>query len=126
MEALLRFHCFDFLIYFYTGYLHKLGGKHALHTILNALAKQYRDVFSLYLGNRLVVVLSSKNAIHKSLTKKPKQFSGRPDIPAMKIGSDGGPGLAGCNVTQEYRQNKLLTVRGFQDLFLIGYWSTNL
>ena len=110
-------HCFDFLISFYTGYLHKLGGKGALHVALNALAKQYGDVFSLYLGNRLVVVISSKNAIHESFTKKPKQFSGRPDIPSMNIGSEGGSGLGGCNVTQEYKQNTLLTVRGFQDFF---------
>ena len=117
MEALLYLHCFDFLISFYTGYLYKLGGKCALHVALNVLAKQYGDVFSLYLGNRLVVVLSRKNAIHESFTKKVKQFSGRPDIPSMKIGSEGCSGFGGCNVTQEYRQNKLLTVRGFQDFF---------
>ena len=104
-----------FLFSFYIGYLHKLYGNHALSTVLNTLAKQYGDVFSMYLGNRLVVVLNSKEAIHESFIKNPKQFSGRPDLPAMRIGSEGGSGLGGCNVTKEYKQNKLLTVRGFQD-----------
>ena len=110
-------HSFDFLISFYTGYLHKLGGKRAIHEILNELAKQYGDVFSMHMGNRLVVVLSSKDAIQESLIEKPKQFSGRPDFTSFMSLVEGSSGLIRCNVTRGYQQNKLLIVRGWQDLF---------
>ena len=110
-------HWFDFLISFLTGYLHKLDGKHAIHEILKPLAKQYGDVFSMYMGNRLVVVLSSKDVIQESLIKNPKQFSGRPDLPSFKSSAEGSSGLVRCNVTHAYQQNKILAVRGWQDLF---------
>ena len=97
--------------------MHKLAGKHALQTILNDLAKQYGDVFSMYMGNRLVVVLGSKDAIQESLIKNPKQFSGRPDFPSFRSLVQGSSGLIRCNNTGGYQQNKLLIVRGWQDLF---------
>ena len=66
---------------FLLGCLHKLGGNDPLYVTLNNFAEEYGDIFSLYIGNRLTVVLSSKEAIYEALIKKAKAFSGRPDIP---------------------------------------------
>ena len=104
-------------ICFLLGCLHELGGNDPLYITLHNLAEQYGDIFSLYIGNRLTVVLSSKEAIYEALIKIAKAFSGRPDIPSMNVGSDGSAGIAKANDNEQYRRNKLMVVRGFQNLF---------
>ena len=103
---------------FLLGCLHKLAGNDPiLYCNKTILLKTYGDILSLYIGNRLTVVLSSKEAIYEALVKKAKQFSGRPDIPSMNVGSDGSTGIGGTSVNEQYRKNKLMVVRGFQHLF---------
>ena len=41
--------------------------------------KKYGDVFSLYLGNRLVIVLNGYTAIREALVTQSHIFSGRPE-----------------------------------------------
>ena len=77
-----------------------LGGNDPIYIAMNNLAETYGDILSLYIGNRLTVVLSSKEAIYEALVKKAKQFSGRPDVPSMNVGSDGSTGIGGTSVNE--------------------------
>ena len=96
---------------FLFGCLHKLGGNDPLYITLNNLAEEYGDIFSLYIGNRLTVVLSSKAAMYEALIKKAKW----PDIPSMNVGSDDSSGIARTNINEQYRRNKLMVVTGDTD-----------
>lgn len=64
------------------GNLHILGGE--LHVILKNLAEKYGDVFRLYIGGKLVIVLSG-NAIREGLVRNPSNFAGRPFMSYYKI-----------------------------------------
>ena len=103
--------------FFLLGCLHKLGGNDTFYIAINKLAETYGDILSLYIDNRLTVVLSSKEAIYEALVKKAKQFSGRPDYPSMMVGSEGSSSISQTTVNEQYRRNKLMVVRGFQHLF---------
>ena len=48
------------------------------HLDLTKMALKYGDVFSLMLGNRLLVVLNGVDAIQKAMVKHSKAFAGRP------------------------------------------------
>lgn len=64
------------------GNLHLLGDN--LHVILETLSRQYGDVFRLYIGSKLVIVLSG-NAIREGLVRNPANFAGRPFMSYYKI-----------------------------------------
>ncbi|XP_077990972.1 cytochrome P450 2C20-like [Glandiceps talaboti] len=49
------------------------------------MAKAYGDVFSLKLGNRLVVVLNGYDAIREAFVGQGHKFSGRPDLAAQDV-----------------------------------------
>ncbi|XP_002735731.1 cytochrome P450 2U1-like [Saccoglossus kowalevskii] len=53
---------------------------------LRSLAGKYGDVFSLYLGQQLIVVLNSYETIHEALVKNSDSFSERPQLP-VKLGT---------------------------------------
>lgn len=48
-------------------------------------ARLYGDVFSLFVGTKLVVVLNGYDAVRDALSNHPEVFSDRPDIPAISI-----------------------------------------
>lgn len=48
-------------------------------------ARLYGDVFSLFVGTQLVVVLNGYDAVRDALSNHPEVFSDRPDIPAISI-----------------------------------------
>ncbi|PVD29104.1 hypothetical protein C0Q70_11701 [Pomacea canaliculata] len=50
--------------------------------------RQYGDVFSLYLGSQLVVVLNGYKVIKEALVKNPDAFSGRPHSLLLDIITD--------------------------------------
>lgn len=45
----------------------------------------YGNVFSLFVGSQLVVVLNGYEAVRDALSNHPEVFSDRPDIPAISI-----------------------------------------
>ncbi|KAK2817144.1 hypothetical protein Q5P01_025335 [Channa striata] len=53
--------------------------------ILKQLAEQHGDVYSLFVGNQLLVVLNGFDAVRDALSNHPEVFSDRPDIPAVTI-----------------------------------------
>ncbi|XP_026158840.1 cytochrome P450 2U1 isoform X2 [Mastacembelus armatus] len=53
--------------------------------ILTRLASVYGDVYSLFVGSQLVVVLNGYEAVKDALSNHPEVFSDRPDVPAVSI-----------------------------------------
>ena len=49
------------------------------------MAEKYGDVFSLMLGNRLVVVLNGVDAIQEAIVKQSIAFAGRPQLHTFKL-----------------------------------------
>uniref|UniRef100_A0AAV2LGL6 Cytochrome P450 2U1 n=1 Tax=Knipowitschia caucasica TaxID=637954 RepID=A0AAV2LGL6_KNICA len=52
---------------------------------MTALSKVYGDVFSLFAGPTLMVVLNGYKVVRDALSNHPEVFSDRPDIPAIAI-----------------------------------------
>lgn len=52
---------------------------------LAGLSRTYGDVFSLFVGTQLMVVLNGYEAVKDALSNHPEVFSDRPDIPAITI-----------------------------------------
>ncbi|XP_052766215.1 cytochrome P450 2U1-like [Mya arenaria] len=62
----------------FIGNLGSLAGTDTLHT-LRKLREKYGDVYGLYIGSELTVVLNGYSAIHEALVKKGSLFMFRPD-----------------------------------------------
>lgn len=52
---------------------------------LAELAKVYGNVFSLFVGSQLLVVLDGFEAVKDALSNHPEVFSDRPDVPSITI-----------------------------------------
>lgn len=52
---------------------------------MKKLREKYGDVFSLYLGQELVIVLNGYNTIHDALVRKGRLFSNRPESPFQRL-----------------------------------------
>lgn len=52
---------------------------------LTEQAKVYGNVFSLFVGSQLVVVLNGYDVVRDALSNNPEVFSDRPDIPLVTI-----------------------------------------
>ncbi|XP_006821776.1 cytochrome P450 2U1-like [Saccoglossus kowalevskii] len=59
------------------------------YKVLTKLSKQYDDVFSIKIGQRLAVVLNGQNALREALVRKADYFSGRPTFTPGAIVSEG-------------------------------------
>ncbi|PNX80085.1 isoflavone 2'-hydroxylase-like protein [Trifolium pratense] len=64
------------------GNIHQL--KHPLHRTLYNLSQKYGQVFSLWFGSRLVVVVSSPSIVHECFTKNDTILANRPPLLAGK------------------------------------------
>lgn len=53
--------------------------------VLTDMAKIYGNVYSLFVGNNLMVVLNGYEVVKDALSNHPDEFSDRPDIPAITI-----------------------------------------
>ncbi|XP_074538368.1 cytochrome P450 2U1 [Halichoeres trimaculatus] len=53
--------------------------------VLTELTRLYGNVYSLFVGSQLVVVLNGYEVIRDALSNHPEVFSDRPDIPAISI-----------------------------------------
>ncbi|XP_037546340.1 cytochrome P450 2U1 [Nematolebias whitei] len=52
---------------------------------LTSLAALHGDIFSLFVGSQLVVVLNGYDVVRDALSNHPEVFSDRPDIPSISI-----------------------------------------
>ena len=103
------------LSFTFLGYLHKIGNEPLYKTFYN-LADTYGDIFSVQLGTRLTVVLSSSDAVYEAYVKKSKPFSGRPDLQSFVVSSNGLKGLSLATMTNDYKRNKAMNLRAMQKL----------
>uniref|UniRef100_UPI0037E864C2 cytochrome P450 2U1 n=1 Tax=Semicossyphus pulcher TaxID=241346 RepID=UPI0037E864C2 len=53
--------------------------------VITELAKLYGNIYSLFVGSQLVVVLNGYEVIRDAFSNHPEVFSDRPDIPAISI-----------------------------------------
>lgn len=93
------------------GYMFFLGDKP--HIVLNKLAQKYGDIFSLYLGNRLVVVLNSYETIKAAYVKQADIFHGKPAAEFLQHGEVAGIFQAEGELWKDYRRFSLSTLRDF-------------
>lgn len=54
-------------------------------SVLMELSRVYGNVYSIYVGSQLVVVLNGYKVVRDALSNHPDVFSDRPDIPAISI-----------------------------------------
>ncbi|XP_051785876.1 cytochrome P450 2U1 [Erpetoichthys calabaricus] len=55
------------------------------HLLLTRLADQYGDVYSIYIGSQLIVVLNGCNVVREALLNFAEVFSDRPDVPSVTL-----------------------------------------
>ena len=53
--------------------------------ILTEQAKVYGNVYSIFVGSQLMVVLNGYEVVKDALSNHPEVFSDRPDIPAISM-----------------------------------------
>lgn len=82
------------------------------------LAKKYGDIFSVQLGSRFTVVLSSKEAIYEAYVKNAKQFAGRPDFASFSCTNHGSVGISLCTYDDTYAYNRKNTMRAVNRLYM--------
>lgn len=63
----------------------KPGSAKNAASVLTELAKLYGNVYSIYVGSQLVVILNGYKVVRDALSNHPDVFSDRPDIPAISI-----------------------------------------
>ena len=74
------------------------------------MAQKYGDVFSLMLGNRLVVVLNGVNAIQEAIIKHSKAFAGRPQLHTFQIANSHGNSLTLSDYSPQWRLSRKISV----------------
>ena len=78
-------------LFILTGACFRLGENP--HLDLTKMAQKYGDVFSLMLGNRLVVVLNGVDAIQEAMVKHSNAFVGRAQLHTFKLANPEGNSL---------------------------------
>ena len=74
------------------------------------MAQKYGDVFSLMLGNRLVVVLNGLDAIQEALIKHSTAFAGRPHLHTFKLANPEGNSLILTDYSPQWRISRKISV----------------
>ena len=85
------------------------------HLDLTKMAQKYGDVFSLMLGNRLVVVLNGVDAIQEALVKQSTTFAGRPHLHTFKLADQQGSSLTVGDYTPKWRLVRKMSVAAIQN-----------
>ena len=97
------------------GNIPSLVGKDVLQ-VFKALHKKYGDVFSIYMGSQLIVVLNGYDTIKEALVKNGKWFNDRPKNKLL-TGPEGETGIIMSSGEFHKEQRKFLTA-GLQKLAL--------
>ena len=97
------------------GNLLQLGS--SPHLSLTELAAEYGPVFSLRLGSRDVVVLSSCDVVQEALGRKANQFAGRPQVYSFQKNSNGGRSVAFSDYGPRQMLHKRCAMKALQTLF---------
>jgi len=85
------------------------------HLDLTKMAQKYGDVFSLMLGNRLVVVLNGVDAIQEAIVKQSTAFAGRPHLHTFKLADPQGNSLTVGDYTPKWRLVRKMSVAAIQN-----------
>ena len=80
------------------------------HVDFTRMADKYGDVFSLMLGNRLVVVLNGLNVIQETIIKHPTVFAGRPQLHTFNLANPHGNSLTVGDYTPNWRLSRKMMV----------------
>ena len=80
------------------------------HLEFTKMAQKCGDVFSLMLGNRLVVVLNGVNVIQEAIIKHSKAFAGRPQLHTFQIANPYGNMLSLSDYSPQWRLSRKMTV----------------
>ena len=80
------------------------------HLDFTQLAQKYGDVYSLMLGNRLVVVLNGLNAIEEAIIKHSIAFAGRPQLHTFQLANPKGNSLTLTDYTSRWRLTRKISV----------------
>jgi hypothetical protein len=78
----------------FLGHLPLLVSQRAFHSALASLAARHGAVFSLRLGSRAAVVVSSPGCAEACFTEHDVAFANRPRLPSQELASFGGAALA--------------------------------
>ena len=78
------------------------------------MAETYGDVFSLMLGNRLVVVLNGADAIQEAIIKHSIAFAGRPQLHTFTLANPQGNSLVVSDYSPKWRLSRKMSVSAIQ------------
>ena len=79
------------------------------------MAKQYGDIFSLKLGNRLVVVINGVKAIQETIIKQSIAFAGRPNLHTFQLANPHGSSLVLSNYSPQWRISRKISTMAIQN-----------
>ena len=96
-----------------TGACFRMGSNP--HIDLTHMAQKYGDVFSLMLGNRLVVVLNGLDVIQEAIIKHSTRFAGRPQLHTFKLANPCGNSLTVGDYTAQWRLSRKMSVGAIQN-----------
>ena len=90
------------------GNAHKLAAD-SRHLDLVELEKHYGKVFRLYLGRKLVVIVSGASAIKEVLVTKSAEFAGRPSLYSSEVYAE-GKAIGFVDYSSEWRLHRKVAV----------------
>lgn len=85
------------------------------HLDFTNMAKQYGDIFSLKLGNRLVVVINGVKAIQETIIKQSIAFAGRPNLHTFQLANPHGSSLTFADYSRQWRLTRGISVRAMHN-----------
>ncbi|XP_068679780.1 cytochrome P450 1A1-like [Montipora foliosa] len=80
------------------------------HLDFTKMAKEYGDVFSLMLGNRLVVVINGVQAIRETIIKRSIAFAGRPKLHTFNLANPKGSSLSFGDYSPRWNLTRKISV----------------
>ncbi|XP_070534293.1 cytochrome P450 2U1-like [Ptychodera flava] len=90
--------------------------KGGAHRAMVQMAERYGDVFSVYFGSKLIVVLNGYRAVREALANRGDFFSDRPSLIVVDL-LTGGKGIAEAN-GRNWREQRRFFLKSFRTLEL--------
>ncbi|KAL3875520.1 hypothetical protein ACJMK2_033465 [Sinanodonta woodiana] len=91
----------------------KLTADKDIRKSLRRLHKQYGDIYRLYMGPKLVIIISGYETIKEVFVKRGGEFSDRPDFLLQLIGDNQGIASSSGELWTKLRKFTLKTLRSF-------------